>query len=223
LSADFKTSLYALFAALLFITDSVEFYLPASAAALCLWALYPGGRMRGGALPIAVFLAATFLANALFAGGEILFGVFGLDVTREGLHAAAVRTARVFLMIAGAKLLILTAGVDELTAVVGRALSPLKLLRIPVDDFTEVMAMSLKALPLIKRDALMRFNRAASDNGAKDFSARARLAAALVVPVFVSIINKPESVFGDGKISEDNPEAPDNDVSREDAKAAKSA
>jgi energy-coupling factor transport system permease protein len=223
LSADFKAALYVLFLALLFMTDALTFYLPASAAALGLWVFYPAGRMRGGALPVAVFLAFTFLANALFAGGEIVFAAFGLDVTREALHAAAVRTSRVFLMIAGAKLLILSAGVEDLAGVVGRAMRPLKILRLPVDDFTEIMAMSLRALPLIRQDAVRRFSQAASDNGANNFSARARLAASLIVPVFISIINHPENIFGDGGIASADPGAPDNDISRQGAKTAKYA
>jgi len=206
LSADFKTALYVLFLSLLFITDAAAFYLPASAAALCLWVFYPEGKMRGGTLPVAVFLVFTFLANALFAGGEIVFVVLGLDVTREALHAATVRTASVFLMIAGAKLLILSTGVDDLVRVVGRALSPLKFLRLPVDDFTQIMAMSIKTLPLIKRDAVSRFNQAASDNGVKSFSARAKLAATLIVPIFINIINRPESIFGDDGVANDAPE-----------------
>ncbi|QWR76023.1 energy-coupling factor transporter transmembrane component T family protein [Candidatus Magnetomonas plexicatena] len=195
-----KLSFYLLFTALIFTLSNLKFLVPMTIAAglLCLLSS-EGKRLRAGALPIGLFLAATFLSNALFSDGRLVGSFLGIYVSEEGLQLATLRTSRVFLMIVGAKLLMIYVTPAELREALAKVLSPLRKLKIPVDDFMEILTLTMLAVPLLKTHLIESFKVKNAQNTNGSLIGKARTAASLLVPTLIMIITSPEIIFKETK------------------------
>ena len=108
--------------------------------------------LKSGWIPISLLLLFTFISNALFQHGKIWYQTGPLIITDEGLNIAFIRTMRVLLMIAGAKILTATTTPDSLASALGTFLRPLRRLKMPVDDLLQIMGLTLKSLPRLKEE-----------------------------------------------------------------------
>ncbi|HEX8948314.1 MAG TPA: hypothetical protein VF790_05085, partial [Dissulfurispiraceae bacterium] len=97
--------LYVCLTASLFLVRDFHYHLAAAAAITLALFFLPRKTVKGGFVPITVFLLFTFCGNLFFHSGRILYGSGLFSITDEGLAAANVRTLRVFTMIYGAKIL----------------------------------------------------------------------------------------------------------------------
>lgn len=145
-----------------------------------------------GWIPIIVLLMFTFISNLLFRHGEVIFLAGPLVVTSEGLTDASVKTARILLMIAGAKLMTSTTSPESLVRAFGRILKPLQLAGIPVNEFTSTMGLTIKSLPLLKEQFLNIYREKVLRGNVRGFWNRARIAAGLLMPLFIQSIRAPE-------------------------------
>ncbi|MBF0487298.1 MAG: hypothetical protein HQK98_03980 [Nitrospirae bacterium] len=201
-SAEFKIAVYVIFIVATFLTRDVAILLISGVAAACFFFLYPDRAIRRGLLPISIFLIVTFMSGLFFTGGRVIMSLPGVDITHEGMGDAIVKTARVFLMIVGAKILMLTTSADDMIAGLNRMLPSSKATgKSPVRDFVEVAGMAMKAFPAIALRLRNDFAQRAASSGLQDSAnlpnliARARLSASLIIPLLGDIINSPEKVF----------------------------
>ncbi len=194
--AESKISLYILFVIGLFVIQDLNVQLVAAAAVFLAALIFlPFRKVRGGFLPITIFLAFTFAGNLFFHPGRIIFSKGFLSVTDEGLQLASVRTARVFTMLFGAKILTFLLPAREMVRAFERMLRPLERLGVPVKDFFSVMALTLESFPVLIDYLGKAYREEARHNEIKGFRSRIRHMASFMRPVFVKSMRSPESFF----------------------------
>ncbi|MBF0458814.1 MAG: hypothetical protein HQK99_13070 [Nitrospirae bacterium] len=198
-SPEFKIALYVIFIAAVFLTKDITILLISTAAAACFFFLYPDKAIRRGIVPISIFLIVTFMSGLFFTGGRVIVSYMGIDITHEGLNDAIVKTARVFLMIAGAKILMLTTSAVDMIAGLSRMLPTLKKSpgKSPVGDFVEIAGMALAAVPAIVLRLKSEFREKAAACNTSGLINKARLSTSLFIPLLGEIIHSPEKVFGE--------------------------
>ncbi|WP_420264014.1 energy-coupling factor transporter transmembrane component T family protein [Candidatus Magnetominusculus dajiuhuensis] len=198
-SPEFKIAVYVIFIVATYLTRDVAILLISGVAAACFFFLYPDRAIRRGLLPISIFLIVTFMSGLFFTGGRVIMSLPGVDITHEGLGDAIVKTARVFLMIVGAKILMLTTSADDMIAGLNRMLpSSGAAEKSSVRDFVEIAGMAMKAFPAIALRLKSDFRERAAVSGLQglpNLVDKARLSASLIIPLLGDIINSPEKVF----------------------------
>ncbi len=194
--AESKISLYILLVIGLFVIQDLKVQLiAASAVFLAALIFLPFKKVRGGFIPITIFLSFTFAGNLFFHPGRIIFSKGPLSVTDEGLQLASLRTARVFTMLFGAKILTFLLPAREMVRAFERMLRPLERLGVPVKDFFSVMALTLESFPVLIDYLGKAYREDARNNDIKGFRGRIRHVVSFMMPVFVKSMHSPESFF----------------------------
>jgi energy-coupling factor transport system permease protein len=168
-----------------------------------LLARIPMSSLLRGWIPITLFLFFTFFSNLLFQHGRILFQAGPLFITEEGLTAALLRTIRIFCMIAGAKILTATTGIEPLISAFAKLLNPFERLGIPVEEFFSTMGLTMKTLPLLKEQVVREYRTTVGDKKITGFRNRARLISSFLMPLFVKSIRSPETFLNKEVSNED--------------------
>jgi energy-coupling factor transport system permease protein len=155
----------------------------------------PFRTLKSGWIPISIFLCFTFLSNVLGREGKVLFSSGAFMITQEGIEIASLRTLRVLLMIGGAKILMSSANADDVIRGLGRLLSPLEKVGLPVKDFFHTMGLTMKCFPVLKEMAAETYREKVKTAAAKGFWDKARVVASFLMPMFVKSIRTPEVFF----------------------------
>jgi len=189
--------LYVLFViSLFFIRDIVLHGIIALTVFCIALIVLPLKRVKGGIVPITLFLLFTFAGNLFFQPGRILYGNDLLSVTDEGLLMAGIRTLRVLSMIYAAKILTGILSMDDMLHSLETFLKPLERIGLPVKDFFCVMGLTLKAFPLLMNHLLKTYREEIKDHEKHGFRRRMRHMVSFLLPVFVESIRSPETFFG---------------------------
>ncbi len=143
-----------------------------------------------------MFLTFTFISNALYHSGRIIFTAGPVMLTQEGLHLAALRTLRILLMIGGVKFLMTRTKTDHIVKAMANLLKPFEKLGLPIKDFFHIMGLTLKCFPILK-NAIARHYTENIQRGKAQTSIlnKARLMALFMLPLFVESIHAPELFF----------------------------
>jgi energy-coupling factor transport system permease protein len=152
-------------------------------------------RVKGGFVPITLFLFFTFAGNLFFQPGRILYGNNLLSVTDEGLLIAGIRTLRVLSMIFAAKILTGILSMDEMIHSLETVLKPLERIGLPVKDFFRVMGLTLKAFPVLMNHLVKTYTEEITNHDNHGFRRRMRHMVSFLLPVFVESIRSPEAFF----------------------------
>ncbi len=192
---ELKIISYFFFVALLFVFDNLTIYLFACALLGLFFLKIPVRAVKSGWLPISVFLLFTFISNIIGRHGRVLLSTGLFLVTDEGLHIAAVRTLRVFLMIGGAKVLVASAEAEEMVDGLGRLFGPLERVGLPIRDFFHTMGLTMKCFPVLKNMASAAYRENKQTSSEQGFWGRARNVSAFLMPLFVRSLQYPESFF----------------------------
>ena len=187
--------IYSCFAAALFLVNNITIHLAVSACVVVLLFFIPFRRVKGGIVPITLFLCFTFFSNAFYHSGRVLFTAGPFVMTDEGLDMAGIRTLRVFDMIFAAKVLTSVTPLEEMIGSLNRIFRPLERFRVPVHDFFSIMALTLKSFPLLKQRLQEVYRESIEGKGAIRFSEKMKLAVSFLVPVFVESMRNPEKFF----------------------------
>ena len=187
--------LYVLFVIFLFVVADLTVYLFVLAVLSLLLLKIPFKTLKSGWIPISIFLSYTFLSNVVGRPGKIAFSWGTLSVTDEGINIAAVRTLRVLFMIGGAKLMMASARSEETIEGLGKLLRPLEKLGLPVKDFFETMALTVKCFPVLKDMAFETYRQNIKTAHARGFWGRARVISAFLLPMFAKSLQSPELFF----------------------------
>lgn len=107
----------------------------------------------GGLRTLKWLLLLSFLIQALMSGeGTAPFSLGSLGITQEGLERAIFFTSRLALLILTASLLTLTTSPLDLAHALTKFLSPLKILRIPVEEMGLIIVIALRFAPILARE-----------------------------------------------------------------------
>lgn len=186
---------YIVLSIVVFSVENLAFISSLSLVAFLLLVFLPHRKLRRGIVPISIFLFATFFANALFTAGKIVFTLGPLTLTEEGLGLGTLRTLRVFLLIAAAKFLTLVTSLEEMIGAMGKMLSPLNRTGMPVKDFFDTMALSVRMLPLVVKRMSGEYSRQMHASGKRGIRARMEVVSRFLLPVFIESINDPETIL----------------------------
>jgi energy-coupling factor transport system permease protein len=194
---EIKIFLYIFFVVCLFFIKDLTVYAVIFIVILPLLFRIPFKSLKSGWIPISLFLLFTFVSNALFQPGRILFGSGPLVITAEGLDIASVRTLRVLFMIAGAKILTSTTEFGMLANALERIFSPLERLGVPVHEFFSAMGLTMRSLPALKEQMVREYREKVKGGDIRGFLNRARAVSMFLIPLFVRSMQSPESFFDD--------------------------
>ncbi|HIT69931.1 MAG TPA: energy-coupling factor transporter transmembrane protein EcfT [Candidatus Aphodomonas merdavium] len=147
-----------------------------------------------GLKPLRWIIAFTAVLNLFMTGGEeVLFTIWKIRATMDGLRNALFFSFRLIFLVLGTSVLTLTTSPIVLTDALERALSPLKVFKFPAHELAMMMTIALRFIPTLTEEAQKILN-AQSARGA-DFEsgnlfARARAMVPLLVPLFVSAFRR---------------------------------
>ncbi len=151
--------------------------------------------VKSGWIPVSIFLIFTFVSNILNQHGKIIFSAGAVFITEEGLNIAAIRTLRIFFMIAGAKILIAASKIEDIIHGLWRLLSPFERLGLPVKDFFFTTGLTLKCFPILKSMLYENYQEHVKSANIKGVWNRARVVSLFLLPMFAESIQSPEKFF----------------------------
>jgi energy-coupling factor transport system permease protein len=203
---EIKILIYIAFIVGLFFMKNLLFSFGIFILMAILLASIPMSSLIRGWIPITIFLFFTFFSNLFFQHGRILFQAGPLFVTEEGLTAALLRTIRIFCMIAGAKILTATTGIEPLISAFAQLLKPFERLGVPVKEFFSTMGLTMKSLPRLKEQVVREYRTTIQDGKITGFRNRAKVISSFLMPLFVKSIQSPETFLNEGEKSRNDNE-----------------
>lgn len=146
---------------------------------------------------LALIMAITFILQALFTPGEILFAAGPLTVTRQGLVSGLDLVARLILIIFFGLILTATTTTLNLAAGLESLLKPLGRLRLPVHGVVMAVTIAARFVPVIFDEARAiyeaQISRGAGFHGRGPAGRMAALVS-LLVPLLVGAMRRSEEL-----------------------------
>lgn len=136
-------------------------------------------------IPIVIF---TAILNMLYTGGEtVLFSIWKLTLTAEGLTTAAFFAARIILIIISSSILTYTTVPTMLTDAIEKLLSPLKVLKIPVHSLAMMMTLALRFIPTLIEE-IGKITNAQKARGADFESGKLLQRIKAIIPIIIPLV-----------------------------------
>ncbi|MEW5767280.1 MAG: energy-coupling factor transporter transmembrane component T [bacterium] len=143
----------------------------------------------GGLRTLKWLLLLSFLIQALMSDkGTALFSLGSLAITQEGLERAIFFTSRLALLLLTASLLTLTTSPLDLAHGLTRFLSPLKILRVPVEEMGLMIVIALRFVPILAKETETIWRNAEGGRPKADFRWRIPERLKEAIPLLVSVI-----------------------------------
>ena len=143
----------------------------------------------------AVFMLLMFsvIFNIFLTDGEVLFQIWKIRVTKEGIYIAAAMAVRLVFLIMGSSLMTLTTTPNDLTDGLEKSLGFLKVIRIPVHEISMMMSIALRFIPILleETDKIMKAQIARGadfENG--NLIQKVKNMVPLLVPLFISAFRR---------------------------------
>jgi len=119
---------------------------------------YPNKNIRKGCLPISLLIGTTFFGNLFFSPGKVVLDMKIIFITDTSLNNAILRASKITALIIGTKLFILSYPSEDIILSIKRLLTPLKKLKLPIDEFFEIILMTLNKVSEIKENIINIYN-----------------------------------------------------------------
>ena len=184
-----KILLYILLIIIVFLTNSFKIYLGILIFVSFFAFSFPVSVLTRGLIPITLFILFTFVSNALFQTGRVVYEIFGFTLTEEGIKNGGHLALRLFILIFGAKILTATTTTDDLVRGMISFLGPLGKRR-PVKEFVSTMSLSIQFLPIIYDEAQTCYRETFKNSNEKTFLDKIRLSASLLSTLFERSIKR---------------------------------
>ena len=171
----------------------------ASAFVLLFLSKIPPKLVLGGLKAVFVIMAFTAVINIFWTTGEELWLEWGpIKIYREGVEYAIFMIVRVVALIIGSSVLLTyTTSPIALTDGLERVLSPLKVLHIPVHEFSMMMTIALRFIPTLieETDKIISAQKArGTDFSSGTIAQRAKALIPIMVPLFVSAFHRADEL-----------------------------
>ncbi|MBD3170023.1 MAG: hypothetical protein GF307_11110 [candidate division Zixibacteria bacterium] len=132
------------------------------------------------------------ILHLFIGGGEPVVSIWGIEIGTEGLNRGVLYGFRFIVFLLSAYLLTATTSPNELTDSFIRMLYPLKIIRLPVEDISLVMSITLRFIPVMYDEAIA--IKTAQQARGVEFSKRSFLRterlSSLLIPLFFSVIRR---------------------------------
>ena len=149
--------------------------------------------MVKGLKSIVMLLAITMIFNILLTPGEVIFHVWIIKVTREGVALAFKMAIRLIYLMIGSSIMTLTTTPNQLTDALESILGPLKRIHLPVHEISMMMSIALRFIPILleETDKIMKAQMArGADFESGNLIQRIKNMVPLLVPLFISAFRR---------------------------------
>ena len=179
----------------LFVADSIWAYLAATVfLAAAIKISHVPFRFMVRVLKAIIFLLLISVSFNLFlTQGEVLFQLWFLKVTKEGLKTAGFMGVRLIYLVVGSSVMTLTTTPNELTDGLEKSLGFLKKIGLPVHEVSMMMSIALRFIPILveETDKIMKAQMArGADFESGNIIQRAKNMIPLLVPLFISAFRR---------------------------------
>lgn len=160
----------------------------------------PLGFVLRGLRPIVFLLLLTVVLNVFFSGAEggtVVFRVWRLAATREGIIRALFIAYRLILLVGVTSLLTFTTSPVELTDGIERLLRPFRRVGVPAHELAMMMTIALRFIPTLLEETEKIMKAQMARGAVFDRGGALRRARALVpvlVPLFVSAFRRADEL-----------------------------
>lgn len=153
----------------------------------------PVSFMFRGLRAILILLLISVFFNLFFTGGEVIFQLWFIKITREGLQTAARMAIRLICLVIGASIMTLTTTPNSLTDGLEKSLGFLKVIKVPVHEIAMMMSIALRFIPILveETDKIMKAQMArGADFEEGGLIAKAKAMIPLLIPLFISAFRR---------------------------------
>ena len=147
--------------------------------------------------PVLFILSFTVIINLFWVRGEVLWRLWRLTITREGLALAGAMGFRLSMLVIASSLLTLTTSPIALTDGLEHLLSPGRRIGIPAHELAMMLTIALRFIPTLlgEADKIMKAQMArGADFSRGGLVQRARSLLPLLVPLFVSAFRRADEL-----------------------------
>ena len=183
----------------LFVADSIWAYLVATlflAMAIRL-SHVPFKFMVRGLKAIIFLLLISVSFNLFLTPGEVVFRLWFLRVTKEGLMTAGFMGVRLIYLVVGSSVMTLTTTPNELTDGLEKSLGFLNKVGVPVHEVSMMMSIALRFIPILveETDKIMKAQMArGADFESGNLIQKAKNLIPLLVPLFISAFRRADDL-----------------------------
>lgn len=149
--------------------------------------------MLRGLKAIMILLVIAGLFNLFLTPGQVLWSIWKIHITWEGLRNAVLMTIRMIYLIMGSSVMTLTTTPNQLTDGLEKALKPLQKINVPVHEIAMMMSIALRFIPILieETDKIMKAQMArGADFETGGLVKKAKNMVPLLVPLFVSAFRR---------------------------------
>ena len=150
-----------------------------------------------GVRPLMVILVFTLTLHLFMTDGRIIFQIWFLKVTWEGLIRGLMMGTRLLLLIIGTSMLTLTTSPMQLTDGIETLLRPGKKIGIPAHELAMMMTIALRFIPTLleETEKIMKAQMArGADFQSGGLTQRAKSLLPLLVPLFVNAFRRADDL-----------------------------
>lgn len=151
-----------------------------------------------GLKPLIIVIAFTAVLNLFFTNGDhVIFQVWRLRLTWEGVKTAIMMMLRLVMLIMGTFLLTYTTSPISLTDGLERLLNPLKKIKVPVHELSMMMSIAMRFIPTLieETDKIMSAQKArGADFETGSIFERAKALLPVMVPLFISAFRRADEL-----------------------------
>ena len=149
--------------------------------------------MVRGLKAIVILLIISVCFNLFLTQGEVIFRLWFLKVTREGVAIAGRMAVRLICLVLGTSVMTLTTTPNMLTDGLEKSLGFLKKIKVPVHEIAMMMSIALRFIPILveETDKIMKAQMArGADFETGNLIRKAKAMIPLLVPLFVSAFRR---------------------------------
>jgi len=149
--------------------------------------------MVKGMKAIVFLMLITIVFNLFMTKGEVIWSLWKLKITSEGLENAIKMAVRLTFLILGSSVMTLTTTPNSLTDGLEKLLGPLKKIRVPVHEIAMMMSIALRFIPILieETDKIMKAQMArGADFESGNLLRKAKALVPLLVPLIISAFRR---------------------------------
>jgi len=154
--------------------------------------------MLRGLKNIIFIITFMLVMNIFFTKGErVLFSIWKISVTMEGLILSARMAVRLILLVVGTSILTLTTSPIQLTDGIEYLLKPFKRFGVPAHEIAMMMSIALRFIPTLveELDKIMKAQKArGADFDTGGLMKKAKSLIPLLVPLFISAFRRADEL-----------------------------
>ncbi len=185
---------------LILFTDSTIFYLSMLLliSALLFYSGVDKQIAKDNFKPLLLFVAFTSVYHLVFSGreSEVLFTLFSVSLYKGAVLSAVYYSLRLLLFLSAAFFITLTCSPSELSEAVTKLLRPLKVLKFPLSDFSLILFISIRFIPILYEEfnTIKNAQKIRGVDFSGSFITKILNLKSLLIPLFLSAIRRADAL-----------------------------